>query len=208
MLDAELVPGGGQGSCRLMVVLHGLGDSMEGYRWLPTELDLPYLSYLLVNAPDDYFGGFSWFDIYGDAGPGVRRSRALLFELLDTQRERGFPAEQTVVFGFSQGGLLAIEAGARYPHRFAGLIAISAYVHDPEDLVLSLSPVAAQQRFLMTHGTYDPLIPIEPVRQQVRQLQAAGLNIQWGEFAKPHTIAGEAEIRVIREFVRQSFRAA
>jgi phospholipase/carboxylesterase len=207
MLDAELVPAREPDSRRLMVVLHGLGDSMEGYRWMPTELDLPYLNYLLVNAPDDYFGGFSWYDIYGEAGPGVRRSRALLFELLDAQRERGFPAEQTVVFGFSQGGLLAIEAGARYPHRLAGLIAISAYVHDLEDLVLSLSPVAAQQRFLMTHGTYDPLIPIEPVRQQVSQLRAAGLNIQWGEFAKPHTIAGAAEIRVIREFVRQGFRA-
>ena len=35
-----------------MIVLHGLGDSMEGYRWLPEALQLPWLNYLLVNAPD------------------------------------------------------------------------------------------------------------------------------------------------------------
>lgn len=33
--------------------------------------------------------------------------------------------------------------------------------------------------------------------------KGAGLNIAWHEFAaKPHTIAGEEEMRVIREFVK------
>ena len=66
-----------------MVLLHGLGDSMEGYRWLPNALDVPWLNYLLVNAPDDYQGGFSWYDIYDNPDPGVKRSRALLEDLLD-----------------------------------------------------------------------------------------------------------------------------
>ena len=37
--------------------------------------------------------------------------------------------------------------------------------------------------------------------QHNRDLQAAGLNIEWHEFMKPHTIAGEEEMRVIRKFV-------
>jgi hypothetical protein len=59
MLDTELVPAADQTSRRLMVVLQGLGDSMDGYRWLPQALNLPWLNYRLVNAPDDYYGGFS-----------------------------------------------------------------------------------------------------------------------------------------------------
>ena len=62
-LDTDLVPAVKPGSQRLMVVLHGLGDSMEGYRWLPEMLGLPWLNYLLVNAPDAYYGGHSWFDV-------------------------------------------------------------------------------------------------------------------------------------------------
>ena len=54
MLTTELMPAAQRDSRRLMVVLHGLGDSMEGYRWLPSALRLPWLNYLLVNAPDEY----------------------------------------------------------------------------------------------------------------------------------------------------------
>src|ERR1044071_2637635 len=106
MLQSELVPAAERTSRRLMVVLHGLGDSMDGYRWLPAALRLPWLNYLLVNAPDSYYGGYSWYDYARNARPGVLRSRRMLFELLDHQCANGFPAEQTILFGFSQGSLM------------------------------------------------------------------------------------------------------
>ena len=205
MLDTELVPAVETNSRSLMVVLHGLGDSIEGYRWLPPMLRLPWLNYLLVNAPDPYFDGFAWYDFSGDAGTGVERSRALLFELLDEQRKRGWPTEQTVMFGFSQGSLLTIELGLRYPRRFAGLVGVSGYVHEPERLIQELSPVALQQRFLITHGTQDPLIPFPGVREQIHLLKAERIQIEWHEIKKVHTIAGEAELSIIRDFVRASF---
>ena len=201
MLDQEFIPAQETDSRRLLIMLHGLGDSASGYEWLPAALQLPWLNYLLVNAPDPYYGGFSWYDFSGDTGSGVRRSRQLLFQLLDQQRERGFATEQTILGGFSQGGLLTIEVGLRYPHLFAGLISISGYVFEPENLVQELSPVARQQQLLLTHGTIDPLIPIAPVRQQIQILKTAGLQIQWREFEKAHTIAGEEELRLIRDFV-------
>ena len=40
-------------SRRLMILLHGLGDSMDGWRWFPEAMKLPWLNYLLVNAPDE-----------------------------------------------------------------------------------------------------------------------------------------------------------
>jgi len=73
-LTTELVPAPDKNSRRLMIVLHGLGDSMEGFRWLPSALGLPWLNYLLVNAPDPYFGGWAWYDFAGDPRPGITRS--------------------------------------------------------------------------------------------------------------------------------------
>jgi phospholipase/carboxylesterase len=205
MLDTELIEARRDAGPRLMVVLHGLGDSMEGYRWLPEALQLPWLNFLLVNAPDRYYGGFSWYDLYENSGAGIERSRRLLFELLDSTREKKFPAEQTMVLGFSQGCLLSLEIGARYPHRLAGIVGISGYAHEPEKLALELSPQALQQRFLVTHGTQDPLIPIEQARPQIELLRRAGLKIQWHEFVKAHTIAGEQELAVIRDFVQECY---
>jgi len=205
VLETDFIRAAENDSNRLMIVLHGLGDSMEGYRWLPEALGVPWLNYLLVNAPDLYFGGYSWYDFTGDANTGICRSRALLFEFLDEQREKGFAAQQTIMFGFSQGCLMTWEAGLRYPHLFAGLVGISGYVHEPDKILEELSPVTLEQHFLITHGTHDTLIPFAQVRDQMKLLKAARLQIDWHEFPKAHTIGGEQELSVIRDFVRARF---
>jgi phospholipase/carboxylesterase len=112
-----------------------------------------------------------------------------------------------VVLGFSQGCLITLETGLRYPHRLAGMVGISGHVLDPEALVRGLSPLGRQQRILVTHGTQDPLIPCSLVRRQIRQLQSAGLAIEWHELSKVHTIDGERELALIRQFVVAGFQA-
>ena len=201
-LHSVLVPASQSGSRRLMVVLHGLGDSLEGFRFLPHALQIPDLNYLLVNAPDHYFGGYSWYSYphSNASGPEIARSRKLLFKLLDTQRDKGFKSEDTFVFGFSQGCLMTLETGMRYPHRLAGCIGVSGYAHDVEDLLKEQSPVAKQQRFLLTHGTMDDVVPHARTGKQVQLLHEAGIHAQWKTFPKPHTIV-DAEFPLFRDFI-------
>ncbi len=206
MLDSELIPAAETNSRRLMVMLHGLGDSLEGFRWLPEALDLPWLNYLLVNAPDDYYGGYSWFDLDNPA-PGVYRSRQLLFALLDDLRAKHFPSEQITLGGFSQGCLMSVEVGLGYPSLLAGIVGISGWVFDPEKLIREMPPVATRQRVLLTHGTADPMIPIAKPRSQIPFLKASGINITWREFAKAHAIAGEPELALIRDFICAGYPA-
>ena len=205
MLETEFVRALKKDSRRLMVMLHGLGDSLAGFRWLPEALDLASMNYLLVNAPDEYYGGYSWFDFGDDIAPGVMRSRGMLFELLDAQRDEGFPTEQTTFGGFSQGCLMSVEVGLRYPYRFAGIVGVSGYVCNPEKLVKEMSPVARQQRLLITHGTQDPMLRFAEAQKQFAILKAAGVNLEFHAFAKAHTIAGEEELDVIRKFVRAGY---
>ena len=205
MLHSEFIPAKEKDSRRILVVLHGLGDSIEGWRWLPSALDLPWMNYLLVNAPDEYYGGWSWFEYPGNIAPGIHRSRKMLFDLLDGLREKGFAAEQITLGGFSQGCLMSIETGLHYPHRLAGIVGISGWVFDIDTLVRELTPVARQQRLLITHGHFDPLLPFTEAQKQVRQLKQSGLNVEWHEFPKEHTIYGADEVAVIRDFVRAGY---
>jgi len=195
-------------SRQLMIVLHGLGDSGAGFNWLPAALKLPSLHYLFADAPDPYFTGYSWYDFSGQERPGIERSRQLLMELLDEYEQKGFPTNQTILFGFSQGCLMTMDVGLRSSRVLAGLIGISGYIFEPETLIGELSPVALQQRVLFTHGTQDPVIPYEAVREQVNQLKAAGLQIEWREFVKAHAIAGEEEINVMRRFILECYGTA
>ncbi len=206
MLTTELIPATKPAEKRLMIVLHGLGDSMEGYRWLPEALQLPWMNYLLVNAPDPYYTGFSWYDLYNNPGPGIERSRKLLFQLLDAMQKKGFAAQDILMFGFSQGCLMSMEVAFRYPKKLAGIVGVSGYLFEPEQLIRELSPVAREQRRLMTHGTQDPIIPIEDVRTDVAMMNEMGVRIDWKEFNKAHTIAGESELSLIREFVIGSYK--
>jgi phospholipase/carboxylesterase len=204
MLETKMIHAAERDSKRLMIVLHGLGDSMAGYAWVPQAVPFPWLNFLLVNAPDPYYGGFSWYDYTGDATTGVRRSIKLLSGLLDQQRQLGFPTEQTILSGFSQGCLMTLETGLRYPHRFAALIGLSGYVLDPNVLLRERSPLAKEQRVLVTHGRQDPLIPFAEVKKQMEQLKAGGVQIEWHEFNKPHTII-EEEIAVMSAFIAKAF---
>jgi phospholipase/carboxylesterase len=100
---------------------------------------------------------------------------------------------------------MSIDVGLRYPRKLAGIVGISGFVCEPERLLEELSPVALQQRLLITHGTLDPMIPFAQAREDINLLKAAGLHIEWHEFVKGHTIAGEAELEVIRRFVEGAF---
>ena len=186
-----------------MVVLHGLGDSPQGFLWLADVLRIDSLNYLLLTAPDPYYDGFSWYNITENPLEGIIRSRLLLNEVFAALSEIGYPAESTFMFGFSQGCLMTLEFGARHRERLAGYIGISGYSIDPEALVRELNPDVNRGDWLVTHGLYDELIPVEKVREQMKVLQDGGFAIDYREYPKTHTIDPQRELPEIREWIRR-----
>jgi phospholipase/carboxylesterase len=185
---------------KVLVVLHGLGDSLEGFTWLPPALKLPELSYLLVNAPDPYYGGFSWFDFPADPAPGILRSRGLVAGLLAELLEQGRRAEDIFLLGFSQGCLMALDAGLRSDLPLGGVIGVSGWVAFLEEYPAALSPAARRRKFLVTHGTQDPLLPFEVTADQCRRLRDMGLDLEFKAYDKEHTMLPE-EVMDIRAWL-------
>jgi hypothetical protein len=52
------------------------------------------------------------------------------------------------------------------------------------------------------------MVPLAATREQISILKSAGLRIAWREFVKPHSIAGELELGVVRDFIRAGFKPA
>ena len=186
---------------KILVVLHGLGDSLQGYSFLPQELSVGEFSYLLLNAPDDYFGGHSWFDFQGDPAPGVRRSRDLMLKLFGELEAQGIVPGDIFLFGFSQGCLVAVDAGLRCEQVLGGICGVSGYLAFENEYPEKLSSAARQQRFLITHGRLDPVIPFDPAVRQFQRLQKLGLQIDFRVYDKDHTILSE-ELRDIAAWFR------
>jgi phospholipase/carboxylesterase len=176
---------------RVLIVLHGLGDSLRGYSFLPEALKIPELSYLLLNAPDPYYGGYSWFDYQGNSVPGILRSRVLLFNLLDELKGWDVAARDIYLFGFSQGCLMATDLGLLCAEALGGICGVSGYVAFMEEYPGHFSPVAKKQHFLITHGARDPLLSFESTARQFQRLGKMGLDIDFRAYDKEHEILTE-----------------
>ncbi len=186
-------------SGKLVVVLHGRGDSSKGFHWMPRALGLPGVSYLLVNAPDPWYGGRSWYGLPPDHLPGVLRSRDLLDRLFDELTDQGQAPEDTALFGFSQGCLMTLEWGGRTALPLAGCSGASGYVASLDALVDALSDAAKARPWLITHGRADPVVPFDRTARQIEALIDAGLPVDFQAYAHAHTI-GE-DLVAIRAFL-------
>lgn len=193
---------------KVLVVFHGLGDSLNGFTWMPRELGLDPLSYLLVNAPDDYFGGYSWFEFTGggrimdNATPGILRSRKLIQGLLAELAAQGVRPADTFLFGFSQGCLMALDAGLRTESALGGICGVSGWLAFQEEYPEAFSPVARRQEFLVTHGLRDPLLPFAWTEAQCAFLKAQGIRLAFKAYDKDHTILPE-ELADIRNWLAE-----
>ena len=69
------------------------------------------------------------------------------------------PLDKTVLFGFSQGGAMALASGFSLP--LAGLIICSGYPH--KELIISgkVPPV------FLSHGNDDPVVPLQATKELI-----------------------------------------
>jgi phospholipase/carboxylesterase len=188
-------------SKKLMIILHGRGDSSEGFLNLPDFIKIDAMNYLLLDAPFEYFGGHSWYQLPPDQLPGIEYSRKLLTETLNTVFSEDFIAEESFLFGFSQGSLLTFEFGARYEKVLAGYIGVSGYIYDAQKLLEELNPKATASSWLCTHGTYDIVLDYETSKKQIEELQAGGFDIEFQTYEKEHNIDRD-EIDMIAEWIK------
>jgi phospholipase/carboxylesterase len=190
-------------SKKLMIILHGRGDSSEGFRGFPPFLDLDDMNYILFDAPFEYFTGFSWYQLPPDQLPGIEYSSKLLTHDLDALFEEKFNANESFLFGFSQGSLLTFEFGARYHKVLAGYIAISGYIYDASRLLEEMNQDVQKGKWLCTHGTYDGVLAYETSKKQLKILQDGGFDIEFVTYEKDHTIV-EEELRMIASWVKST----
>src|SRR4051812_28303465 len=91
---------------------------------------------------------------------GLLRTRSLLADLLEhITGYCGFPSQNIILFGFSQGGTIALDVALSSSARVGGVVSISGYLMDGQDK----APVTDRGglRILVTHGNDDKVVPKE-----------------------------------------------
>lgn len=187
---------------KLMIVLHGRGDSFKPFKHFNEELKLNDFNFLLLNAPRKYLDGFSWYSLEKQQNMHIKQIRQKLFLLIDELKEQGWKPKNIFLFGFSQGCLVSCDFALNYPGRLGGVIGVSGYFHFFPNWKSRLSRAAKKTRWLLTHGRQDDVLDINETLEGVIRIRKAGVPVDWIELDKEHTME-DNELDMIRQWVRQ-----
>ncbi|MGQ0624574.1 MAG: alpha/beta hydrolase [Sporichthyaceae bacterium] len=185
-----------------VIVLHGLGDSGDG--WAPLAPHLirpgwPAVRMIFPHAPIrpvTINGGMAmraWYDIVdlddidrrADAA-GVLESADAVEALIAREVERGIPAGRIILAGFSQGGVISLAIGLRRREPLGGLIALSTYL--PMAGALTREAAGHDQRppVFMAHGLHDPMLPHRAGEMAAEHMRQAGFDVEWHSYPMGH----------------------
>jgi phospholipase/carboxylesterase len=205
-LDAVEVEPPAAAADAAVVLMHGLGADGHDFESIVPELRLPAspsIRWVFPHAPVrsvSINAGYrmrAWYDIVGldrrspEDEVGVRESARAVHDLVRRERERGLDSSRIVIAGFSQGGSLALFAALRWPERLAGVAALSTYLPLGRTLEQERHPANAAVPIFMAHGTYDSVVSPELGRLSREHLRSLGYDVEWHEYAIPHSVSAE-----------------
>lgn len=193
---------------RLVVLLHGYGsDGADLIGLVPYFRDLlPDAAFLAPNAPYPCAinpSGCEWFALDLDRDfsrlGGVETVRPVLGRFL-TQlwAQTGLGAAETILLGFSQGAMIALDTGVRLEQQLGAIIGFSGGVVGPDRLA---DEVKSRPPVCLLHGDSDDVVPPMLSIGGAKALEALGFDVTLHvSHGTGHTIAPDS-LKVAREFL-------
>ena len=168
----------------IVVFLHGYGANGADLLGIADVLmeHLPDTLFVAPDAPETIPmmpTGLQWFPIPWIDGSSEEESERGLMAAADDLNafldalmvDEDVLPEQVVLFGFSQGTMMALHVAPRREDPIAGIVAFSGRLLSPEllkDEAVSRPPI------LLVHGDADDVVPPKSLPEAAEALQAAG----------------------------------
>lgn len=157
----------------VIIWMHGLGADGYDFSDAISKINLPdhvSVRFIFPHAPVmpiTINGGMAmraWFDIYGlnsilDVDlDGIKKSESLVLSLIRNEENSGISSDRIFLGGFSQGCVMALFTGLRYPKKLGGIMALSGFFPFTEELKLSFNLNNKDIPIFMAHGYQDKIV--------------------------------------------------
>jgi phospholipase/carboxylesterase len=198
-----------------ILILHGLGADGNDFVPVAEELQLRGVGavrYLFPHAPvmpvtiNNGYRMRAWYDVLGfEAGAaqdeaGLRKSQAMVEELIARERERGMPANRIVLAGFSQGCAMALLTGLRHREKLAGIVGLSGYLPVAGTTAKERAPANQHTPIFLAHGLHDEVVHLDRAESSRDALQALGYPVEWHTYPMGHSVSPQ-EIQHLDAFL-------
>ncbi|MDR3478109.1 MAG: alpha/beta fold hydrolase [Gammaproteobacteria bacterium] len=204
-----------------VILLHGLGADGNDFVPFVKELHLPAnlpLRFVFPNAPTrpvTINNGYvmpAWYDILSmnidqrADQTGLIESVHALNHLIENEIKLGTPADKIILAGFSQGAVVALTTALRHAERLAGVLVLSGYLPNAQELATDASSANRTTPIFMAHGTQDPVIPFNVGQAAFEVLKKAEFAISWHSYAMAHSVC-EKEAQDIATWLKRIYLA-
>ncbi len=152
---------------RCVLLLHGVGGNEMNLASLASEI-APDTLVVLPRGPLQFAENqFGWFRVaFTAAGPSIvlaeaEESRLGLIRFVEQiQSAYGIDPPNTVIAGFSQGGVLSASVALSAPERVGGFSILSGRILPELEPHLASTARLTQLRAFIGHGEYDSKLPV------------------------------------------------
>ena len=168
----------------LLVLLHGLGGNELDLAALAASVD-PHTLVVLPRGPLSMGEGqFGWFHVNFAAADGVRidaaqanEARLVLIRFIaQLQAAYGVEAKDTVIAGFSQGGIASASVALSAPEQVAGFGILSGRILPELEPHLAAQDRLRELRAFVGHGLEDDTLPVSWAKRAGERLEALGVR--------------------------------
>ena len=202
-----------------IIWLHGLGANGHDFEAIVPELHLSKAEqthFVFPNAPTipvTINNGMvmpAWYDILEMSFDrkvdcqGIKSSSTLIKQLIEQEIAKGIAPKNIILAGFSQGGVIALHAGLTFTDSLGGIIALSTYLPEPNQLLDDRSENNQHTPIFMAHGSADPVVNISAAKTAFKTLKTLNFPVQWHEYPMEHSLCFD-EIQAISQFIQNLF---
>ncbi len=186
ILDAKRRAAASGTTKSVVVFLHGYGADGADLLGLadPLAEHLPDTVFIAPDAPEKCAGnpfGYQWFPIpwldgssEEDAMRGAEMAEADINAFLDDVLEKeGITPSQLIVFGFSQGTMMALRVLPKRAEPVAGIVGFSGRMLEPDDFA---AQIKSKPPVMLVHGDQDDMVPVQHFAESGRILEANGFE--------------------------------
>jgi phospholipase/carboxylesterase len=198
----------------LLVLLHGVGSNEADLFSLAPYLDGRFFV-ASARAPVVMgYGAYGWFNIeftpaglvadVAQARESLRQLAVFVGELVDAY---SVDPRRVYLMGFSQGAMMSLSLMLSQPEMVAGVVAMSGRL--PSELLAEVrdADAFAGLPVLVTHGTFDQVLPVENGRAIRDALSKLPVALTYREYPMAHEVSQES-LRDVAEWLTQTLAAS
>ena len=184
-----------------ILAIHGRGATSDSILSLSQYLPFENAVWIAPQATSNTWYPYSFMAPFEHNQPHLDSALELVHQLLDEIDTKGPGLDKTFVFGFSQGGCLALESVARYKKHVAGVAGLSSGLIGPEGTQWGSNPSLENTQVFIGCADPDSHIPVNRVHESEAFFAAQKANVTAKIYPNGGHTINEDEIKHVKHIL-------